>query len=129
MAEPPDLARLKRAFFAAESRDSRPAVDGTMFDMPLCRAPREILPFHQRVLNVSEPQHTLMFESVLAAARPHLYVHLHLRPTKEPAEEPTARDAINSLDDPEFGLWPGSKAALTGTLMRIVATRRESGGR
>ena len=64
MAEPPDLARLKRAFFAAESRDSRPAVDGTMFDMPLCRAPREILPFHQRVLNVSEPQHTLMFESV-----------------------------------------------------------------
>ena len=66
---------------------------------------------------------------MLAAARPHLYVHLHLRPTKEPAEEPTARDAINSLDDPEFGLWPGSKAALTGTLMRIVATRRESGGR
>ena len=70
---------------------------------------------------------------MLAAARPHLYVHLHLRPTreptKEPAEEPTARDAINSLDDPEFGLWPGSKAALTGTLMRIVASRRESGGR
>ena len=58
MAEPPDLARLKRAFFAAESRDSRPAVDGIMFNMPLCRAPREILPYHQRVLNVSEPQHT-----------------------------------------------------------------------
>ena len=133
MAEPSDLAALKRAFFAADSADSgeRRASDmmdmipSIMFDVPLCRAPREILPYHQRVLNVSEPQHTLLFESVLASALPHHYVHLHLRPT----ETPTARDAINSLDDPELGLWPGSKAALTGTLMRIVATRRESGGR
>ena len=65
---------------------------------------------------VHEPQYILMFEKLLASPRPHEYVHLLLHRGEN--------DECLS-GDPIYALRPGSKAALAGTLMRIVASLRE----
>jgi hypothetical protein len=86
---------------------------GLLRDVPLCRLPWTILPFHQHYYVVREMQYTLMFESLLATPGPHYYVHLELV------------DGTNNLGFEEYALRPGSKSALTGTLMRVVSAQRE----
>ena len=90
---------------------------GTMPDLAVCRWPWEILPHHQKVLVVHEPQYTHMFETILAGPSPHLYLHALLP------------GGTSQLSDPEFELRPGTKAPLHGTLMRIVAVLREADSR
>ena len=113
------LASLKRAFYASPSDEEERRADapiGLLRDVPLCRWPWEILPHHQRVIVVHEPQYILMFEKLLAAPPPHEYVHLLLH----------RGEGGEWLDDePEYALRPGSKAAMAGTLIRIVAVLRE----
>ena len=70
------------------------------------------MPNHQRVVVVHEPQYILMFEQLLASPRPHEYVHLLLH------------GGTDDLDSEEFALRPGSKGAMAGTLVRIVASLR-----
>lgn len=115
------LAALKRSFYGAADREEvmeeadDPPV-GLLRDMPLCRWPWEVLPHHQRVIVVHEPQYILMFEKLLASPAPHEYVHLLLH---------RGDDDEDLNNNPEYALRPGSKAALAGTLMRVVASLRE----
>ena len=125
------IASLKRLFYSASASESPleplpaqpPATAedlkhiGVVEDVPLCRWPWEILPHHQRVLVVHEPEYTHMFESILAAPQPHIYMHLLL---------PGGTD---NLANPEYALAPGTKSPLVGTLMQVVATLRESNSR
>ena len=85
--------------------------------MPLCRWSWEILPHHQKVLVVHEPEYTHMFESILAGPEPHTYVHLRLP------------GGTSSLTNASYALRPGTEAPLQGTLMRIVAHLREADSR
>ena len=55
------IAALKRSFYgAADNEEVREEADdppvGLLRDMPLCRWPWEVLPHHQRVIVVHEPQ-------------------------------------------------------------------------
>ena len=116
-----DLAAIKRLFYDVDG-NARPPDEASLEpgwrslcrDMPLCRWPWEILPQHQRVVVVHEPQYILMFEKVLAGPAPHEYVHLLL---------PGGTDELGS---DEFALRPGSKGAMAGTLVRIVASLRDT---
>jgi len=113
------LASLKRAFYATSASSCKedeldPSTQaaptaGILRDMPLCRWPWEILPHHQKVLIVHEPQYILLFEQLLATPPPHDYVHLLLQ------------NGTRSFGQPEYALRPGSKAPFAGTLMRIGA--------
>ena len=121
-----DRAALKRLFLSSSADDDVTAAEEKLLaappprvdlsslrpDVPLCRWPWAILPNHQRVVVVHEPQYILMFEQLLASPRPHEYVHLLLH------------GGTDDLDSEEFALRPGSKGAMAGTLVRIVASLR-----
>ena len=76
-----------------------------------------MLPHQQTILNVFQPQYTLMFETLLATPEPWYYLHVHL---------PGGAD---NLANPEYALVPGSKAPLAGTLMQVVSVERLSDAR
>ena len=122
-----EIESLKRLFFSsdAEPDPEQPAsaaaeqtavpdsdLLGLLPDLPLARWSMVLLPHQQTTLNVFQPQYTLMFESVLAAPEPWLYMHLNLPGGAE------------NLANPEYALEPGTKAPLAGTLMRIAAVER-----
>ena len=121
-----DRAALKRLFLSSSADEDVTAAEEKLLasppprvdlsslrpDVPLCRWPWAILPNHQRVVVVHEPQYILMFEQLLASPRPHEYVHLLLH------------GGTDDLDSEEFALRPGSKGAMAGTLVRIVASLR-----
>lgn len=77
---------------------------GLLLDLPVCRFSSPILPHHQATLNVWQPQYTLMFSTLLDRPTPHYYMHVHL----------PAAGSVNI---------PGSR--LSGTLMRVIYSRRE----
>ena len=109
-----DRAALKRLFLSSSADDDVTAAEEKLLasppprvdlsslrpDVPLCRWPWAILPNHQRVVVVHEPQYILMFEQLLASPRPHEYVHLLLH------------GGTDDLDSEEFALRPGSKLSL-----------------
>lgn len=117
------LAGLKKSFFSDIEGGDEPAASGDatrlglLLDLPLCRWNFHILPHHRTALNVFQPQYTLMFEKVLAGPKPWLYGHIWLE------------GGIDNLGEDEYRLVPGSKAALTGTVMEIVAVQREADSR
>ena len=123
------IARLKTLFYDSPPPPPPPApgtaaddyevsrLTGTIANIPLCRWPWEILPHHQKLLVVHEPQYTHMFETVLSGPEPHCYVHLMLP------------GGTANLDNDEYALRPGTAAPLHGTLMQIVATVREQDSR
>ncbi|KAL1529908.1 hypothetical protein AB1Y20_000836 [Prymnesium parvum] len=85
---------------------------GLLPDLPLCRYSWCLLPHHQVAMSVWQPQYTLMFATLLAQPAPQYYLHVLL---------PGGAD---SLGQPGYELEPGSKAALTGTLVRVAYARR-----
>ena len=127
------VAALKRLFYSAEAEESVPdeesaapsAVDdtaaaqhlGLLPELPCCRWPWEILPHHQKVLVVFEPEYTHMFEEVLASPAPHLYMHLMLP------------GGTKNLANEKYALRPGTSQPLHGTLMQVVAAIREPDSR
>ena len=124
------LEALKRSFLGASAEDGKDGLDderpsaagdaaklGLYLDLPLCRWGFHILPHHRTVLNVFQPQYTLMFEKLLATPQPWFYGHVYLE------------GGVENLDNPDYALKPGSKAPLTGTLMQVVAVQRESDSR
>ena len=123
------LAALRKAFLSpdatgvpSEEVDSQGMAGdvrklGLLADTPLCRFSWCVLPHHQMTLNIWQPQYTLMFSKLLGEPGPHYYAHVLL---------PGGAD---SLGQPGYELQPGSKAALTGTLMRIVYAQREADSR
>ena len=86
---------------------------GIMLDLPLCRFSWCLLPHQPMTLNIWQPQYTLMLGSLLSGTGPHYYLHVLLPGGAE------------SLGQPGYELRPGTKASLTGTLMRIVYAQRE----
>ena len=90
---------------------------GLHLDLPLCRWGFHVLPHHRTALNVFQPQYTLMFEKLLAGPQPWLYGHVYLE------------GGVDRLDSADYALEPGTKAALTGTLMQVVAVQREDDSR
>lgn len=120
------VAKLKQSFLAPSSsvatRESLPheadhALIGALSRVPVCRWPWEILPHHQVVLVVHEPQYTLMFERVLASKAPHRYMHCMLP------------GGTSNLGVADYALKPGTRAPLQGTLMEIVSVLREPDSR
>ena len=112
------LSSLKRMFYDEQEEQGGQIHDtGLIMDMPLCRWSWVLLPGQQLTLNVWQPQYTLMFEKILASPQPHYYFHVLLPGGAE------------SLGKPEYELKPGSKAPLTGTLVKIVLAQREEDSR
>ena len=128
---------LKRAFFSTStapdadstaptgSSDPPPAVDaatahrlGVYVDLPIARWSMPFLPHQQVLLNVFQPQYTLMFEALLATPPPHYYLHAILPGGAAALAEP--RFAL-----PEANKTAGADAATQGTLMRIVDVQRQ----
>ena len=122
-----EVESLKRLFFSSDAEPDSgqsasataqqatvPNADelGLLPDLPLARWSMVLLPHQQTVLNVFQPQYTLMFEALLAAPEPWLYMHLNL---------PGGAD---NLANPEYALESGTKAPLAGTLMRVAAVER-----
>ena len=86
---------------------------GLLLDLPLCRFSWCILPHSQITINIWQPQYTLMFSSLLAEKdKEHYYMHVLLPGGAE------------SLGQDGYELVPGSKASLTGTLMRVAYAQR-----
>jgi Lon protease-like protein len=119
------LQSLRRSFFessASEEGEAPAAADdaqrvGMHLDMPLCRWGFHILPHQRTVLNVFQPQYTLLFEKLLAGPQPWLYGHVFLE------------GGVENLNNPDYRLEPGTRAALTGTIMQVVAVQREEDSR
>jgi Lon protease-like protein len=112
------LQLLRRSFLAPTEQVQAPPPTaarsiGLYHDLPSTRWSFEILPHHRKVLNVFQPQYTLMFEKLLATPEPWLYAHVLLP------------GGVENLANPEYELRPGTKAPLHGTLMQIVAVKRE----
>jgi Lon protease-like protein len=89
---------------------------------------KEIAPLHplQVLLNVFQPEYVHMFETLLATPQPWLYLHIQLP------------GGVVNLGSPEWALPgvpgveaspKGSRAALDGTLMRVVAVKRQQDAR
>ena len=85
---------------------------GLLLDLPLCRYSWCLLPGHQIAMSVWQPQYTLMFSKLLASPPPHYYMHVLLPGGAE------------SLGQPGYELQAGTKAALVGTLVRVVLAER-----
>ena len=111
------LQLLRRSFLAPTEQVQAPPTAarsiGLYHDLPSTRWSFEILPHHRKILNVFQPQYTLMFEKLLATPEPWLYAHVLLP------------GGVENLANPEYELRPGTKAPLHGTLMQIVAVKRE----
>ena len=119
---------------------------GLLLDVPLARWGFNILPHHREpaaaahsrvghmcacgpadlslaralagtVLNVFQPQYTLMFERLLSGPQPWIYLHVLLP------------GGVENIANPEYALVPGSKAPLAGTLMQVMAVQREADSR
>ena len=102
---------------AAEEVDGSSEIEeagrlGLLLDTPLCRYSWCLLPGHQIVMSVWQPQYTLMFDKLLGQPGPHYYFHVLLPGGAE------------SLGEPGYELEPGTKSALMGTLCRISVARR-----
>ena len=118
------LELLKRSFLAAPAADERePGAQrdaarlGLLLDLPVARWGFPFLPHHRAVLNVFQPQYTLMFEQLLATPRPWLYAHVLLP------------GGVSNLASEDYALEPGTKAPLLGTVVEVVAVQREADAR
>ena len=136
-----DVASLKKLFYqeaaanpvkpdGAEKTDKTPYVSedvaqlGLLRDVPLTRWQVVLLPHQQTVFNVFQPEYVHMFEALLALPKSkQLFLHVLLP------------GGVENLADPDYALpglgidgdAPGSKYfALQGTLMRVVAAKRQS---
>ena len=124
-----NVAMLKKIMYtpskdAAQPEDSLEVKLGLHRDMPLTRWETVLLPHQQTVLNVFQPEYVHMFETLMSQPGPHFYFHVHL---------PGGTD---NLANPEYALPGlgndgngGSAASVHGTIMQVVAARREKDAR
>jgi hypothetical protein len=145
-----DILALKRLFYTADAANTgaendfgapssggnaagMPAVKaeaarrlGIYPDVPLARWSMHFYPHQQVLLNVFQPEYVHMFETLLATPEPWLYVHVQLP------------GGVANLGSPDWALPgvpgveaspSGSRAALDGTLMRVVAVQRQQDAR
>ena len=98
---------------------------GVHLDLPLTRWSMVIMPHQQTVLNVFQPEYVHMFETLLTTPEPWLYFHVQLPGGLDNLANP-AYALPDQLGDGEAA---GAEASITGTVMRVVAARREADAR
>lgn len=111
------VRQLQKSFYSGSSGTG--PLEGTVLrDVPLWRVQWTELPGYNVVLNCHVPHYTHMFMGVLNGPRPWYFGHLLLPGGSE------------NLDNPKYRLGaPDSKAATTGTLMRVSDYRQLGDGR
>jgi Lon protease-like protein len=116
-----DLVRqLQKSFYQDEIECTNAPSKGStiMEDLPLWRTQWTELPGFQNVLNVHVPHYTNMFQKILRSdSKTKYFGHLYLPGGSE------------NLDNPEYKLEEGSKASLTGVLMKISSYEELDDGR
>lgn len=128
-----DVDALKRAFYGSGPAEADGPADGVArvgryLDLPVARWSMVFVPAQQVLLNVFQPQYTLMFESLLAGPRPWLYMHVLLPGGADNLANPEY--ALPDDDGPQAqGGGPRSRAPLVGTLMEVVSVERQPDAR